>query len=227
MSKADSSLEQIPDSKRGAIYDPGSRRLAVRQLILESAKHLFARYGYEGTDLRAIAHATDVAPEELLEHFDGKISILMAIFDEGWASINQRLQDIVISSVSARQATLSMFAVMMRILDRDEDLARLLLFEGRRPHPETGEIVLSSGYRWFVRFCTELAVRGQKDGSFRLSYDPRVITSMLLGAVESLMRDRLLAEQMGSTMPLSGAQLMSAFDSLVSSLAAEKTQLKL
>lgn len=219
-------LERIPHSKRGAASDNDARHAAVRRLILESAKHLFARFGYEGTTIGAIAHAIDLPPEVVLAHFDDKLDILMAVFDEGWTAINHRLQDIVISSVDARHATLSMFAVMMKILDRDEDLARLLLFEGRRPHPKTGEIMLSPGYRWFFRLCMDLVVRGQKDGSFRVTYHPRIIASMVTGAVESLMRDRLLAEQEGSSTLLSGAQLMSAFDGLVSNLGPDKAHSK-
>jgi AcrR family transcriptional regulator len=222
MAGDDVEFENIPPSKRDPVFSASARQEATRQLIIESAKHLFARFGYEGTTLGAVAHGADVAPEDMLQLFDDKLGILMAVFDEGWATINQRLQDIVISSSTARQATLSMFAVMMRILERDEDLARLLLFEGRRPNPETGEIMLSAGYRWFSRLCLELVVRGQKDGSFRSNFNPRAVVSMLTGAVENLMRDRLLEQEMGLTGPLTGAQLMTAFDALVSYLGADK-----
>lgn len=215
--------ERIPDSKRPRVNYVGAEHHAVRRLIVESAKHLFARFGYEGTTIGAIAHGAGISPEEVGMHFEDKLSILIAIFEEGWASLNRRLQDTIIDSVNARQAALSMFAVMMRVLDRDEDLARLFMFENRRPDPKTGEIVLSRGYRWFVRLCTDLVVRGQKDGSFRAALSPRLIASMLIGAMENLMRDRLIEQGEGTTL-LSAAQLLSAFDSLISYLSPVKGQ---
>lgn len=226
MPSADTVFEEVPNSKRGVAL-AGSRQLNVNQEILEVAKHLFARYGYEGTSLAAIAHGAGINLEELSDHFSDKPGILTAIFEEGWAGINERLQDIVINSINAREATLSMLAVMMRILDRDGDLARLLLFESRRPHPGTGEIMLSQGYRWFARLCVELAVRGQKDGSFRASFNPRAIASMLCGALEGLMRDRYLAEEQGHTVPLNGTELMTAFDALVTYLGPERSHARL
>jgi len=193
-----------------------ARQAEIRRDILLTAKHRFARFGFDGTSLADIARSVDLSPAEVLLHFEDKLSILMTVFEEGWASINPRLQDIVITSASARQAALSMLAIMMNILERDEDFARLLLFESRRVHPESGEIMVSKGYRWFIRLCTELVVRGQKDGSFSRDYDPRVIVSILTGGVENLMRDRILAYQDRATAPITGTQCISAFDALVS-----------
>lgn len=193
-----------------------ARQADIHRDILSIAKHQFARFGYERTSLTDIARAIDLSPAELQLHFDDKLGLLTAVFDEGWTSINARLQDIVIASVNARQATLSVLAVMMNILERDEDFARLLLFESRRPNPETGGIMTSRGHRWFMRLCAELVVRGQKDGSFNKAYNPRIIVSILTGAMENLMRDRLLADNEGGTTPFTGAQLISAFDALVS-----------
>jgi len=193
-----------------------ARQAEIRRDILLTAKHQFARFGFDGTTLTDIARGVDISPAEMLLHFEDKLSILMAVFEESWTSINPRLQDIVITSVSARQAVLSMLAVMMNILERDEDFARLLLFESRRVDTRSGKIMVSKGYRWFTRLCTELVMRGQKDGSFSRDYDPRVIVSILTGAVENLMRDRILAYQDRATVPITGAQFISAFDALVS-----------
>ncbi len=190
----------------------------VRRRILRVAKQRFARFSYDGVTLASIARGADVPLAELLLHFDSKLTLLLAVFDEGWASINLRFADIVITSVTARDAMLSMLAVMTHILEKDLDLARLLLFEGRRPNPVTGQIMLSKGYRELVRLCVELAVRGQKDGSFRNAFQPRVIATLLIGAAESLLRDRIIAEQEEDATPYSGAQMLAAYDALVSFL---------
>jgi AcrR family transcriptional regulator len=214
------SVRQESPSFEGEI-EVDARRAAVRRRVILIAKHRFARAGYDGTSLAEIARAADVPLSELMEHFEDKLDLLMAVFDAGWTAINLRFADIVITSVSARDAVLSMLAVMTRIVERDEDLARLLLFESRRTHPETGEIKLSKGYREFMHICTELVVRGQKDGSFRNAYHPRVLVSVMVGAVENLLRDRLLADLETGPTPFSGAQLISAFDALVTGLRPE------
>jgi len=124
----------------------------------------------------------------------------------------------VVTSVNAREAMLSMLSVMMRVLEREEDLARLLLFEARRPNPETGELVLSRGYRRFVELVTEVALRGQRDGSFKVGYQPKLIASVMVGAVENLMRDRLVARQEREVPSFNGAQVFAAFEAMISNL---------
>ncbi|HEV2212940.1 MAG TPA: helix-turn-helix domain-containing protein, partial [Gammaproteobacteria bacterium] len=71
MPSADTVFEEVPNSKRGVAL-AGSRQLNVNQEILEVAKHLFARYGYEGTSLAAIAHGAGINLEELSDHFSDK-----------------------------------------------------------------------------------------------------------------------------------------------------------
>jgi AcrR family transcriptional regulator len=190
---------------------PGRRRL------LAVGKHLFARYGYGDTSLADIAHQADASAIELLG-IDSKRELLAEIFDDGWAEINSRLTDIGIESMNARRAMLAILSVFTHTLERDEDFARLLLFDGCRPHPDNGEIVIPEGYRRFTEFCTALIVRGQEEGSFSTALHPRIMASVLLGTAEGLMRDRLIAEQDSGISPYSESQLITAFDTLTSYL---------
>jgi AcrR family transcriptional regulator len=210
--------EQIPLLTSAEGIDEDGDRAVVRRTIMAVAKRRLARFGYEGTSLSAIARGAGLNTGELLRHFDDKLAILLAVLDEGWDSINPRLTDIVVTSVNAREAMLSMLSVMMRVLEREEDLARLLLFETRHAHPQTGLIVLSRGYRRFVELVTEVALRGRRDRSFKACYEPRMIASVMVGAVENLMRDRLVARQEHEPAPYSGAQVFSAFEAMISNL---------
>lgn len=190
---------------------PGRRRL------LAVGKHLFARFGYDGASLADIAHQADASAIELLG-IESKVELLAEIFDDGWAEMNSRLTDIGIESMNARRAMLAILSVFTHTLERDEDFARLLLFDGCRPQPDTGEVVVSEGYRRFAEFCTALIVRGQEEGSFSTALHPRVMASVLLGAAEGLMRDRLMAEQDSGISPYSESQLVTVFDTLISYL---------
>jgi TetR/AcrR family transcriptional regulator len=209
---------QMPLLAPTGVMEEEHDRRVMHRTVLSVAKRRFARFSYDGTALSAIARGSGINTSELLRHYDGKLAILMAVLDEGWASINPRLTDIVVTSVNAREAMLSMLTVMMRVLEREEDLARLLLFEARRPNPETGELVLSRGYRRFVELVTEVALRGQRDGSFKVSYQPKMLASVMVGAVENLMRDRLVARQEHESVPYNGAHVFSAFEAMISNL---------
>jgi TetR/AcrR family transcriptional repressor of mexJK operon len=200
------------------------RDAALRRRMLAVAKHRFARFGYDGVSLDDIARSADVSRAELLLSFDDKRGLLTAILEDGWESINPRLADIAVNSVTARAAVLAMLALMMKLMQSDEDLVRLLLFEGRRPDPESSEVSFSRGYRRFMQVCVDVVAHGQRDGSFRPSLHPQVTASILIGAIEGVMRDRLVAEQESSITPYTGIYLMSGFDALVSSLKARVRQ---
>ncbi|HSN18729.1 MAG TPA: TetR/AcrR family transcriptional regulator [Gammaproteobacteria bacterium] len=196
------------------------RLLAVRRRIVAVAKHKFARFGYEAVSLQDIAHSADVPWLDFRIHFEDKAALLTAILDQGWRELIPRLTDAASNSISARNGILSVLAVMTNVMQKDEDLVRIMLWEGRRPDPESGELALTSGYRRFMQICTDLVVRGQRDGSVRPNLHPRVIASMIAGTLDGMLRDRLLGEQNDTVTPYTGTYLMSAYDALVSGLKA-------
>lgn len=194
------------------------RTLAVRRLILTVAKHRFARRGYAGTSLDDVRHGANLSWDEFRTHFESKRGVLEAVLQDGWKNIGRPLAEIAFGSPSGRAGLSALLILMSNVLRDDEDWIRIFLFEGRTPDPESGEIQLSHGYQKFRHLCTELVLRGQKDGSLRKDYHPEVVTSILLGAIEGVLRDRLVAEQSSGITPYSGAHLTSAFEGLVSFL---------
>lgn len=194
------------------------RRFAVRRRILAVAKHRFARFGYEQVLLQQVADSADLDWDEFLAYFRDKDQLFTAVLDEGWKDLLPRLREIASRSITAHSAMLGIFALMANTLQKDEDFIRLLLVEGRRPSPSSGELNLTIGYRRFLNLCRELVAIGQRDGSFSSSCHPQVAASMLVGALEGMLRDRLVAEQERSITPYNGSYLMSAFDALVSAL---------
>ena len=194
------------------------RLLAVRRRILAVAKHKIARFGFEAVSLQDIAHSADVPWAEFRLHFEDKSAVMNAILDLGWRDLIPRLVEAAFNSISARNGLLSVLALMTNVMQKDEDLVRLMLLEGRRPDPEGGGLGLTPGYQRFMQICTDLVLRGQKDGSVKPNLHPQVIASMVVGALEGMLRDRLLVEQDDVVTPYTGTYLMSAFDVLVSGL---------
>ena len=57
-------------------------RQESRERILDAALRLFARYGYAATPVRRIAEEAGVSQGLLYNYFDGKESLLRALFEQ-------------------------------------------------------------------------------------------------------------------------------------------------
>jgi AcrR family transcriptional regulator len=68
-------------------------RAATRDRLLRSALVLFARDGYAGTSVRAIAQQAGVATGLLYSHFSGKEALLRALFELSMADVNASFAD--------------------------------------------------------------------------------------------------------------------------------------
>jgi AcrR family transcriptional regulator len=194
--------------------DPASSR----ERLLGTARRLMAETGFERITTAAIAREAGTSESQLVRYFGSKIGLLEAIFDESWAPLNPQVARLVAAATTAREAMTTILSAMIGAFERDPDLAKLLLFEGRRVRGDNGEILITQGFRDFAKLVLSLIERGQKDGSFSASLKPAAITSALLGAAEGMMRDRLLAAQEGQPSPFPDNQIRAVFNALISGL---------
>jgi len=206
--KAGATTLSAPES-----YDDTADR---RMRLMNAAKHVMAEVGYERADMDIIAHEAGVSESESMRYFSSKADLLEAVFNSAWDPLNSRIADIVMASFSTRQAVTAILSAMLHILDKDADLARLLLFESRRQHGNNCEIRQSKGFRDFIALLVHVVERGQKDGSFTKSLKAPVVASALLGAAEGMVRDRLLAAMLTEPIPFAETDLRIAFEAVVS-----------
>jgi AcrR family transcriptional regulator len=57
---------------------------AKRRAILDAARELFVREGYENVSIRKIAERIDYSPAAIYLHFDGKAEIFLALAEDGF-----------------------------------------------------------------------------------------------------------------------------------------------
>ena len=213
--------ERPPTPVKNARADPaarhGRKRADSRTRLLASAKRLMAAEGYERVSTAAIARAAVTSESQLVRYFESKAGLLDAAFNEGWAMLNPQVAQIVARESTAREATIGILSGMMRVFEHDPDLARLMLFEGRRVRGDTGEILLSKGFQDFAARLKHLIERGQEEGSFSKKLKSIAVASALLGAAEGMIRDRLLTRRPTYT----GADVRAAFEAMISGLAPE------
>jgi AcrR family transcriptional regulator len=192
--------------------------VSSRERLLSTAKRLMAESGYERISTAAIAREAGTSESQLVRNFGSKAGLLETIFDESWAPLNPQIARLVAAATTAREAMITILSTMISAFERDPDLAKLLLFEGRRVRGDNAEILLTQGFRDFAKLVVSLIERGQKDGSFNTALKPQAITSALLGAAEGMMRDRLLAAVQNHPSPVPDSQTRAVFGALVSGL---------
>jgi AcrR family transcriptional regulator len=187
--------------------------------ILAAAKGLFARLGFEATSTAAIARTAGTSESQLVRGFSSKAGLLDAVFDVGWRGLNARVQDVITDATDGRGAVVRILTAMLAAFERDPDLATVMLLEGRRIRGNSHEVTVSTGFRTFTNLVQRLIRRGQKDGSFAPEYDAAALSCALIGAVEGMVRERVIARRAGAQRPFSDRQVLRIFEALLDSFA--------
>jgi AcrR family transcriptional regulator len=165
-----------------------------RDRLLDAAKRLFAAQGYEQTATSAIAREAGTSESQLMRYFGGKAGLLEALFDDAWAELNARVARALRPLQSNRECILEAIQAIVTALSRDPDLATLFMFEGRRVRGEEPRVRLSRGYLSFAENIRGLVRKAQAAGELGGGYDATAVTSAMLGAAESMIRERLMSK---------------------------------
>src|ERR1043166_4362791 len=189
-----------------------------RRRLLEAGKALFARFGFEQTSTAIIAREAGTSESQLVRYYKGKAGLLEAIFNDCWAALNQHVQAVVVAATDAREALAGVLECVTEAFGKDADLAYLLLFEGRRIRGSTYEILLSKGFIEFENLLLVLIRRGKRDGTFTPELSDAAMSSALLGATESMIRDRLIAQRSGKESPFNNEEIRAIFFAILSGL---------
>ncbi|HVT05717.1 MAG TPA: TetR/AcrR family transcriptional regulator [Thermoanaerobaculia bacterium] len=190
-----------------------------RSRLLHAAKLLFARNGFEQTSTAAIAREAGTSESQLVRYFRGKAGLLEAIFDDGWAPLNGHIQQAVGAAPSAREALLGVLAIVSEAFASDHAMAFLFLFEGRRTRGDSHEVLLSKGFQNFSTLLQTLVRRGTLDGTFPSKLHPASAAAALIGAVEGMIREMVIAERSSKEKPFLDDQVRTIFTAIVDGLA--------
>lgn len=191
-----------------------------RERLLDAAKRLFAAHGYEQTATSAIAREAGTSESQLMRYFGGKIGLLEALFEDAWTHLNGRVARATKSATSHRDALMLAIQAVVTTLSRDADLATLAMFEGRRIRGEDARVRVSRGYSQFADTVRASVRRGQAEREFDASIDANALTSALLGAMEAMIRDRLLSKS-GSARGFAEREIRRTLDALVNGVAVK------
>jgi AcrR family transcriptional regulator len=177
---------------------PSTSALSSRDRLLKAAKRLFAAQGYEQTATSAIARAAGTSESQLMRYFGGKVGLLEALFDAAWSELNLRVEKAAARHESARAAILGIIDTVVAALARDREQAMLFLFESRRLRGGSRRVRHSSGFTAFNERLKAIVRRGMAAREFNQELDATAVTAAVVGAAESMLRERVVARSHGA-----------------------------
>ena len=193
--------------------------LTSRQRIAQAAKHLFATRGYESTSTAAIVRLARTSESQLLKHFGSKEGLLGTILHEAWNSINPALRLATESVASVQEKFRILVEMVLTFLGKDAELRSLLLFEGRRIRRQGESVVLVPGFLEFVSIVDGILGQLAEHGELAPDVTPQALRSAIMGAIEGMLRDRMLADSSHYPAAFSEAEMRAiAYRLLASSI---------
>ena len=164
-----------------------------RDRLRESAKALFAESGYEKTTTAAICRLAGTSQSQLIKHFVDKEGILQAIFENAWEHINPAVRLATDSIPDPREKLKVLIEMVLGFLEKDRTMRTLFLLEGRRIRGDGHMVVLVPGFVEFVKMVDGVVKELVAQGYLSPEVNPQAFRSALMGAVEGMLRDHMLA----------------------------------
>lgn len=189
--------------------------------ILQAAKQLFASKGYENTSTVAIARAAGTSESQLIKHFGSKEGLLEAIFDQGWQKMSYVLRS-VHDLTSPSEKLRALLDMVLTSLDRDAELKQLMLLEGRRIRKEGHMIMLTGGYLALVKVVDSVLAEMKASGELLPGMHLEAVRSAIMGMMEGLMRDQILAVRVNYPAGYRSAELRKIFDVVLGSFTVKQ-----
>ena len=154
-----------------------------REQIMQAAKELFARQGFEGTTTRQIAERAGVNEAIIFRHFPTKEDLYWAILDHQCTTGGgrQALEKILHSGGSDREIFAAIAEEMLRRRACDSSLTRLLLYSALENHRLSDRFFRTHVAEYFEILAKYISQR-IRQGAFR-PVDPLLAARGYLGMV--------------------------------------------
>lgn len=163
-----------------------------RARLSAAARTLFAQRGYEATSISDIIRAAGTSHSQFLKYYSGKEELRQRIIEEQWAELTKAVVLAMTSLPSAAGKLRLALIMLVNFLDRDPEFRAILLLEQTATH-DNGGIVISSQFQEFVAVLDDIIAEMKTIGELKGDVDPQALRSALMGSIEGMMRDQMLA----------------------------------
>src|SRR5882762_3142480 len=192
-----------------------------RDRLREAAKPLFAERGYESTSTAAICRLAGTSQSQLIKHFTNKQGVLEAIFEHAWEQINPAVRLATENIASPREKLRVLIDMALGFLEKDRTTRTLFLLEGRRMRGDGHLIVLVPGFIEFIKMLDGILKELAAQGELAPNIHPQAFRSALMGAVEGMLRDQMLARTSRFPASYTEADMRAMVSSLLSSFTSK------
>lgn len=157
----------------------------TRRLILDAARDLFVRKGYEATSMRAIAKRIEYTPTAIYHHFDSKEALLLELCTRDFRALAEafnRLADVTdpVERVDRIGEAYVAFAL-------DYPMHYQLMFMTVRPNQDPDQAGMGDPSQDAYAFLRTTVAEAMDAGRFREEYaDPDEVAQILWASLHGL-----------------------------------------
>jgi AcrR family transcriptional regulator len=175
------------------VFSHASTEVETQTRILQAARKLFARHGYDGTTTRDLAQEAGVAEGTIFRHFENKKAILIEVATQGWVEI---LTDLLteLSEMASYKAIAQVMRKRMLNLHQNADLLRVCFMEAQF-HPDLREQIQSEVITKMTDVAEAFFETAMDQGIYR-RMNPRIVAQIFLGmfTIAGFSRDTIMPD---------------------------------
>jgi len=157
-----------------------------KKAILETAKSLFAQYGYRETKIEDIAIKTGIAVGTIYCHFENKEDIFLSLLKEKGLQLIQQLKKVSNIENSFQKKLKKITKVFLKFIENNEDFFKIVSSE-RCKLEENNNLQmreLLEIYQEYVKFINDTLKEGKKYGVLK-KINTREMANYYLGLIET------------------------------------------
>jgi AcrR family transcriptional regulator len=163
----------------------------ARRIVVEATR-LFARRGFAGTSVQAIAEAVGVRRQSLLHWYPSKSELREAVLDGVLDHWRETVPRVLAAATTGSRRFEGLIGEVMRFFEADPDRARLLLRESL-DRPDAMRHKLKERLSPWFPLVTDAVRTGQASGRVHARLDPEVwLVELLLLIVGSFSVDAVV-----------------------------------
>ncbi len=208
--KSDARLKAVAKAPRVVTQGGSKRALAEKgteksndkfSAILRGAIQVFARSGYFNAKVAEVARAAGVADGTVYLYFKNKDDLLVSIFNTAMAEFNARAKQELAAIADPHQQLRHFAKLHFEALEADRELAVVFQVEFRhstRFMEQFSETMLAD----YLKMLREILERGQAQGVFRASLNPKIIAKVIFGALDEMVTNWVLSHHNFKLTPL-------------------------
>jgi len=165
---------------------------SARERIIAAARPRFFAYGFRSVTMDDIAAELGMSKKTLYTHFSRKSALVEAVMLDKFRRVEADLEQITSECASDFLAALQqLLACMQRHL---EEAQPPFVRDVRRDAPEIFQLVVRHRRDLIDRYFAKLLAEGQTAGIFRKDLSAKLVTEILLAAVQGIINPDKMAE---------------------------------